>query len=124
MHKGPIAHASSLDTDRTRVLTSASFYPHHWLLCHMGLYKFEFEFEGSKLACFSVVLIFYIHKESGYVVFGTIALLQICRGIHPPPLGLVVGSSAKHALASQQTEALRGRSDVVIYLTENALFDV
>ena len=21
------------------------FTPQHWLLCHMGLYKFEFEFE-------------------------------------------------------------------------------
>jgi hypothetical protein len=24
---------------------STHFNPHHWLLCHMGLYYFEFEFE-------------------------------------------------------------------------------
>ena len=26
--------------------TRAHFYPQHWLLCHMGLYKFEFEFDA------------------------------------------------------------------------------
>ena len=25
----------------------AHFCPQHWLLCHLGLYKFEFEFQGA-----------------------------------------------------------------------------
>jgi len=39
-----LAHASSLDTDLTRNTRASHFTPQHWLLCHMGLYYFEFEF--------------------------------------------------------------------------------
>ena len=39
-----LAHTSSLDTDLTRNTRAPHFTPQHWLLCHMGLYKFEFEY--------------------------------------------------------------------------------
>ena len=42
------AHTSSLDTDLTRTTRAPHFTPQHWLLCHMGLYKFEFEFGLKK----------------------------------------------------------------------------
>jgi hypothetical protein len=44
---------------RTRVL----FYPQHWLLCHLGLYYFEFEF-GMRLICWSVTTKSKIMPES------------------------------------------------------------
>ena len=40
-----LAHTSSLGTDLTRNTRAPHFTPQHWLLCHMGLYWFEFEFE-------------------------------------------------------------------------------
>jgi len=44
------SHTSFLDTDLTRNTRATHFTPQYWLLCHMGLYQFEFEFElvGSK----------------------------------------------------------------------------
>ena len=39
-----------LDTDLTRNTRAPHFTPKHWLLCHMGLYKFEFEFTESRFA--------------------------------------------------------------------------
>ena len=35
---------SSLDTNLTRNTRAPHFTPQHWLMCHMGLYYFEFEF--------------------------------------------------------------------------------
>jgi hypothetical protein len=29
--------------------TRTHFNPQHWLLCHMGLYKFEFEFADTRI---------------------------------------------------------------------------
>ena len=55
--------------------------------------------EGSSF--FLVVLFFSIHKERGYVVFGTISLLQICREIPPPPLNPLCLSSW-HALKTRK----------------------
>ena len=40
---GEVMCQSSTHVNEQR--TRAHFYPQHWLLCHMGLYKFEFEFE-------------------------------------------------------------------------------
>jgi len=42
-----LANASSLDTDLTRNTRAPHFTPQHWLLCHMGLNKSEFEFKTS-----------------------------------------------------------------------------
>ena len=39
----------SLDTDLTRNTHAPHFTPQHWLLCHMGLYWFEFEFAGGHM---------------------------------------------------------------------------
>ena len=36
-------NTSSLDTDLTRNTRAPHFTPQQWLLCHMGLYWFEFE---------------------------------------------------------------------------------
>ena len=40
----PIPPFSSLITRAYHTHTRAHFTPQHWLLCHMGLYKFEFQF--------------------------------------------------------------------------------
>ena len=32
------------DSERGVLMRRAHFYPQHWLLCHVGLYLFEFEF--------------------------------------------------------------------------------
>ena len=45
VHTPALAYTSSLDTDLTRNTRAPHFTPKHCLLCHMGLYKFEFEFE-------------------------------------------------------------------------------
>ena len=42
-----LAHTSSLNTDLTRSTFVPHFTPQHWLLCHMGLYQFEFEFAAE-----------------------------------------------------------------------------
>ena len=31
------------------ICATLSFCPKHWLLCHLGLYKFDFEFESESL---------------------------------------------------------------------------
>jgi hypothetical protein len=40
-HRGTSLGPFVTRAQRTRV----QLYPQHWLLCHLGLYKFEFEFE-------------------------------------------------------------------------------
>ena len=39
---GPGFNRASLETDLTRNTRAPHFTPQHWLLRHMGLYKFEF----------------------------------------------------------------------------------
>jgi hypothetical protein len=40
----------------------ACFCPKHWLLCHLGLYKFEFEFEISLCLASENPVLDFIHK--------------------------------------------------------------